>query len=595
MIRAPEERPVTLRDFVFLGVVLAAVVAFLVRLWYLQFVQSDELRVRGENSSEASVSRLAPRGRILDRKGRVIAGVRPEVVVTAKPSIALKHPEVIQEVAARLGIDPKRLKREIEEHARVGELPAPVHVGADLQVAAWLAENAYRLQGFGVETQPVRNYVAPLELAHSLGYVRQPRDVDVERLEKQGIQPAAYVGLAGLERQYEAELMGTAGRERVIVDARRRPLRELGVDHPIPGDDLVLGIDLDLQKYALQLLGGYRGSVVAIDPSDGTVLCLASNPTYDASKFLGGLSQDEYSALRDDPARPLFPRAYAAAYAPGSTFKLVTTIAGIEAGVFSPSRPAFCSGYYQVGRKRFKCLGVHGSVSYHRALEKSCNAYFADLGVRAGPDALRKACDQVGIGRRTGIDIPGEATGTVATEEWWAKHRDRPYSTGDTVNFSVGQGELAVTPLQMACVAALVANNGESYQPHMVRSVVFPNTGETRKIDKFVLGKVDVSMQYWPLIKSAMVAAIESGTAQTARIPGLRWAGKTGSAENRKDHDTHSWFVGFAPLENPRIAICVMVENGGHGGTRAAPIAKGVVERFLNGAPSAPPQSIASR
>lgn len=581
VIHTPRETPLDARQLLGPLAMAAALFVFLCRLWYLQVVEAESLRLRAEISGEAAVSKLAPRGRIVDRNGVLLAGVQARLVVTARPAKVLRHPEALREVALLLGQDPAEFEQQIKEQAWLGELPAPVFVGAKIQQAAAIAEQPDRFPGFEVETQPARFYTQPEALAHIMGYVRGPSDKDVERLRALGIEPAEVVGKDGLERHYEAELMGRAGSEKLWVDARRRPVRSMGIDQARPGDTLVLSLDIGLQQKAFELLAGRRGAVAALDPRTGEVLCLASSPTYDASVFLGPVSRAQYAALRDDPANPMFARAMAAAYAPGSTFKIVTTLAAASEGKFSEGRTVFCGGAYVMGRQRFRCLGTHGAVSFRRAMAKSCNTYFADLANEVGPEALRRTCAVLGLGGKTGLDVPGEAKGIVPTEEWWARHRDRRWSLGDTVNFGVGQGELAVTPLQMACVSMMVANEGRAFLPHLARAFQDPLTGEVRERPPAELGRLDLDPSVWASLKSALVAVVQEGTARRAQVAGLVLGGKTGSAENRKDRETHSWFVGMAPMDRPEVVLAVIVENQGHGGDVAAPLAGNLLRWYL--------------
>lgn len=553
----------------------------LARLWYLQVVQADELRDAAKFTRTSQLLKLAPRGLVVDRQGRLVAGVRPAVVITAVPSVVRQHPETIRKLADMVGVPEAKLWDKVSDGAWRPHLPTPVHVGASIQTATRIAEQAGDLPGLGVESEPLRTYAHPVELSHVLGYVWTPSERDVERLKGHGLKPPAYVGKLGVEYIYEADLMGKPGYELVEIDAKRRPQRTVESLSPVPGRRVALSIDSKLQAYALELLAGRRGAVVAIEPATGEVLCLASAPAYDASAFQRGIAKADWQALQAHPGKPLLNRAIYSAYAPGSTFKIVTTLAGQDSGAFDPHRPVVCRGYYQVGDRRFRCLGTHGSVTFERAFARSCNTYFADLAVRSGVDALRRAAANVGLGARTGIDLLGEGKGVVPTQEWIERWRDPPrWYTGDTVNFGVGQGEMSATPLQMACVAAFVANKGVVYRPHVVRAVWQPG-GEGRRIESEELGRYEASSAFWNTLRDGMRRVIEEGTATVARIPGLQWGGKTGSAENRRAHLTHSWFVGVAPLDQPKIAIAVVVENAGHGSEVAAPLAKRVVARYF--------------
>lgn len=599
VIYAPEDRPLEIRMLLAPAALVLVLFGFLGRLWYLQVSLADELRERADTTGQINVEKLAPRGKIVDRTGAILGGVQQMVVVTAKPKLALKNPEVVAKVAAMLGIETTALTKAIRDVDYAGEIAVPVYVGADVVTASKIAEMSDELPGFGVESQAMRTYARPTEVGHIMGYVRTPRKVDVERLEAQGVRPAQYVGIIGLERQYETILMGKPGTEKVAVDARRRRTRSLGADEPVPGATAILSLDAKFQTLANELLRGRRGSVAALDPRNGEVLCLASSPTYDASLFLKGISKTAYSQLRDDPAKPMFFRATGASYPPGSTFKIVTTIASWLTNKASLTSTTFCPGYLKVGNRKIKCLGTHGSIAYDLAFTKSCNTYFGNLAMEVGREGLLEACRQIGLGKPTGLDLPGESAGTVPTPEWWAKHRERRWSLGDTANFGIGQGELATTPLQMASVVALVANRGISYKPHLLKATLGPEEGAKQvPFVPEILGKVEARDDQWQTLSQAMFHVIEYGTAKSAQIAGVDWGGKTGSAENHQDNETHSWFVGMGPIRDPKIVICVMVENAGHGGEVAAPIAARLVKYWLTERgkkPNVSVQSAASR
>ncbi|HVL40032.1 MAG TPA: penicillin-binding transpeptidase domain-containing protein, partial [Fimbriimonadaceae bacterium] len=277
------------------------------------------------------------------------------------------------------------------------------------------------------------------------------------------------------------------------------------------------------------------------------------------------------------------------AYAPGSTFKIVTTLAAARRGVFDPNRTVVCAGGYRVGPRFVRCLGRHGSISFHRAFAKSCNTYFIDLGMRAGETALKEAALAVGLGARSGIDLRSESRGIVPTKEWLERWRKDPrWYPGDQANLSIGQGELAVTPIQMANLMALVANDGRQFRPHLVKGAQSFD-GELEPREPEPAHEIDVAPQVWAALRRALQAVVDEGTAQVAKLPGLPWGGKTGSAEHRRGKLTHSWFVGLAPAENPKIAICVFVEAAGHGSEVAAPVAREIVRAYLMPNSETPP------
>ncbi len=594
VIHIPKKPDIGVRQLAPIGILLLSLVALFLRLWYLQVVKAAELSERGVPYDTNTVPKLAPRGLIVDRTGALLAGVRSEWVITAVPDVLKHNPQVLPQVAAILGIDTVKLQQKLDYDRTKRFVPVPICAGVTVEQATEIAESKPDLPGVDAEEQPIRYYTDDTDFAHVLGYVWTPDERDVERLKKQGIKPQDYVGKMGLEAYYEKDLMGKPGTEEIELDKKKRPLLVMARDNPVPGSKLRLTIDSSLQHLAMQQLKAVQtdspdsgGAVVAIEPKTGEILCLASNPTYSANEFLQGIKSADYDELVKDKMKPLFNRAIAGSYSPGSTFKIVSTLAAAEVGTFSMSRTVYCPGYYKVGDRKFKCLGHHGAIQYETALIKSCNTYFADQAVRTGPEALCAESLKVGLGHRSGIDLPGESKAIVPTDDWLraVQHKtadQKPsWYPGDTVNLGIGQGELSVTPLQMADLACLVANEGICYRPHLIKETVngdqsVPNEPEEQ-------WKVSVSAEVWKDLHEAMVGVIERGTGRRAQISGLTWAGKTGSTEHSGvGQKTHSWFVGFAPAEDPKIAIAVLVERSGHGGEVSAPIAAQIVKAYLD-------------
>ncbi|MGV3616994.1 MAG: penicillin-binding protein 2 [Fimbriimonas sp.] len=585
VIHTPRKPELDVRVLVFPSVMFSLLGVLFFRLWYFQVVKAPELVERAEATRKTSVDKIAPRGLIFDRRGVPVASVRPQIVVTAKPAELKKHPEVLGKVAAILQVPIEKLERKVKDAQWRPYLYSPIFIGASIQAGTRIAECEDDLPGIGVETLPMRHYPDTKSFTHVLGYVWTPSAEDVKRIEDQDRKPADYVGKNGIERAYETELMGVPGSEEMEVDARRRPIRVAGRDNPIPGNQLFLTLDSRLQRKATELLGGkgYIGGVAAIDPKTGEVLCLVSSPVFDQSVFEGGISQADFDALQHDPRKPMINRALNSFYPPGSTFKIVTAVAALQAGKFSPYNTYYCAGGY--GRKKLpKCLGHHGAISFNRAMAKSCNTYFCSLGAAAGEDALRTAALDMGLGQKPGLEIGG-MRGVVPTREWIKlvapKHRYVWYP-GDTANFSIGQGYMSATPIQMANVAAMVANDGVRYRPHLVHAVKDAQTGQMRRVQPEVVKKIDASPEFWSGMKKALQDVVDNGTAETARVQGIAVAGKTGSAEHKKEQKTHGWFVGFAPANDPKIAICVMVEAAGHGGEVAAPLAGELIKLYLS-------------
>lgn len=587
VIHAPRRPKLGLRQLVVLVLIILAMAVLFLRLWYLQVVRAGDLAGQADAFREDNVAVLAPRGLIVDRAGKLLAGVHSVLTVLGVPSSLHKKPDEVQHLAEILGIPVSKVNEKLQS-ASNAYLPTPILVGTTVEAATQIAEEGDALPDVAVESQPLRYYPDPRNYSHVLGYVWTPSAQDMKRLTAKKIKPATYVGKLNVEALYEPQLMGSPGKNLMELDVRGKPLRVLDRGNPSPGDKLVLSIDDRLQRIAMEELSRVierethsGGAAVALDPKTGEVLCLASSPSFDASAFGSGISTADFNALRNDPMQPMFNRAISGSYSPGSTFKIVTTLAAERSGVLDSNRQIFCPGYFKVGSRTLKCLGHHGWVSYKEALTKSCNAYFADLGVRAGDAALKQAALDVGLGQRTGIDLTGEYRALVPTDAWWkATHKD-PWRLGDTVNMAIGQGEVSTTPIQMASLIATVANEGKCFKPHIVRAFE-DRDGAITGVSPVLQRQVQAEPATWQLLKDSLINVIENGTGKQARINGITWAGKTGSTEHsRNGKKTHSWFVGFAPADDPKIAICVLVEQAGHGGEIAAPIAAKIVKAYL--------------
>jgi penicillin-binding protein 2 len=613
VIYTPRKPEVNGRMIAILGVLYVLLTILFLRLWYFQVVKAPMLVERAEASRAQQVLQLAPRGLIEDRNGKLIGEIRREIVVNVLPSALNVNEDVIPRVIELLKTDPhlaqdkmleRKIRAKLAEARRTPFVASPIFVGASIDAGTRIAESPDEFPGITIDTLPMRSYTDTKSFTHVLGYVWLHNEADIKRIRKEGYDPAEYVGKAGIEKAYEADLMGQPGAERVEMDAKGHPVRLVGRDEATPGKKLVLTLDADLQAYATtameegHLAPGkprepFVGGLVAMDPATGEILSLVSTPTFDSSLFQGGMTDAEWKKLVEDPDKPLMNRAISERQSPGSTFKIITSLAAYETGKFDPTERIDCpGGFYLNGRRLCKCLGVHGLIDFKDAFEKSCNTYFATLGYNVGPAALRKAALEMGLGEKTGIEIDGEARGTVPTEHWLT-HRAHPLSWhgGDTVNLAIGQGWINASPIQMCDVAAMVANEGVNYKPHLVREIVDPLIpSRMTRVAPDVLHQVNASPEFWKTLKDAMLGVMVEGTGRGVdKIPGIQWGGKTGSTEhgNKAVTKTHAWFVGIAPIDHPKIVICVLVESGGHGGDVAAPVAEAVVQHYLVSEPEA--------
>ncbi len=583
-----------------IGCIFIALSGVFVRLWYLQVVQAEEFLDRAARSGFSRLDVMAPRGLMYDRKNRLVAGVRSELVVTGVPAVVNKNIWVLDRLAQLTGADVEKLKKELKDGYLRPNLPAPIYVGVDVEVATKIAESGEFLPGIDVSNQPMRYYPNTVEMSHILGYVGTPSPKDLERIGEQlrgtDLTPAAYVGKDGLERTHERELMGQPGLENV-VSAKKKAVRIVSKEEARPGNRLILTIDRELQKLANELLEqscrahkSDGGAVVMIEPTTGEILCMASRPTFDLSAFEGGVSKEDYEALLADPRKPLFNRTMAA-YPPGSVFKIATAIAAAKAGIFNPGRTVNCPGYYELGRQKFRCENHGaGSLSFLTAFSKSCNTYFGSWAGAIGKDSMCQTLTDLGFGRQVfgsirpnEPDLLGEAPGVVPTEEWLnrPKRGPREFFTGHLVQMGFGQGYVSTTPLQMASLVALVANEGKQYEPHLVKATV-DRWGNVRQTKPVLARNFELPVSFWQTLKQGMVAVVNSGTAHRyGGISGVTWGGKTGSAEHLRGRRTHAWYVGVAPIDNPKVVIAVLVEQSGHGGDVAVPIAQRLVSAYL--------------
>lgn len=583
VLHAPRKPEVDRRLIWFPIIIVPMFFILFLRLWYLQVVKAPELIESAGQSRRVSVDKLAPRGTIRDRRGKIIAGVKPEYVVSILPSTVKSNPEVVAKVAAILDLPVDEVKARIKKGS-YRNLPAPIKLGVSVEVASIIAE-ASDLPGVSVEEKSMRMVADTANFTHILGYVGTPTEVEEKKLEPLDLKPAEFVGRSGLEAAYEVQLMGRPGKE--TIEKRGTavlPGRELAE----PGKQVFLTIDADLQAYAQAVLSrrGWKGSITVIDPSNGEILAMVSNPTFPLTLYEGGMSDANYQRLNDkNQGQAALNRATSGLYAPGSTYKIITAIAAYRENKLSRNTHVYCNGYFSFGRGRpLKCMSTHGSAELMYAMSNSCNTFFCTMGTRAGEEAMLQAALDCGLGNKTEIEIP-ERRGTIPTKKW----RDidpvnRSWNMGQLANMSIGQGYVTTNTVQMANMMAMVANNGVRYKPHLVRAFRDSITGKDEMVTPEIANRIDLDEGFWRMLRQSLVGVIDHGTArQSASIPGLTWGGKTGSAEHGKKgaNNTHAWFVGFAPADKPKLAICAMAEDAGHGGDAAAPLAAEVVAHYL--------------
>jgi len=464
-------------------------------------------------------------------------------------------------------------------------IPIRIQRGLTFEQISWLEENKEFLSGVDYSIDMERTYPAGIRGSHLFGYCKEISRKELEQKREFYIM-GDFVGHSGLEKYYEEYLRGQKGKQFVYVDSRGREVGPVndGKDDikPISGYNAQLTIDADLQKLAEELLEGQSGAIVAIDPNNGEILSLVSKPDFDLSNFASLTPASVWRQLNSDKRVPLFNRATMSIYPPGSCFKPVNAIAALNDSVIDEKYAYPCGGGFSFGNHFYKCMGTHGGINVVHAIEKSCNTFFFNLILKNGFERWTKYGKLFGFGQKTGIDLHEEISGILPSVEYYNKiYGVNRWTKGYVVSLGVGQGELGVTPLQMAVYVATIANGGTWYRPHAVRKLFNPNANPVEITIPVEGKKLPVRKEAIDLVREGMFLVVNgAGTATHVRIPGILVAGKTGTAQNPHGKD-HAWFIGFAPFDNPKIAIAVIVENAGFGGAVAAPIAKRLIEFYL--------------
>ncbi|NLJ33737.1 MAG: penicillin-binding protein 2 [Firmicutes bacterium] len=576
------------------------------RLGYLQLVQGEEYERLAAGNRIRILPLQSPRGEMFDRQGRVLVANRLAPTVSVIPMDLQEQEDplsVLERLGELLGFDVlEQFQDTIEKKKARKEfrLFEPIRVATDVDIATLTAveEHLMELPGVVIEEQPVRDYVMGDIGAHIVGYVREISREELEEWRDKGYRMGDLVGKTGLERVFDGILRGEDGGRRVEVDAVGHPIRDQGKKAPIQGNSLQLTLDAEIQAVATRVLrenlerlqtlaykpmrNAVAGAVVVLDINSGAVRALVSEPSYDPNIFTKEkLSDSEWQKLNDPILKPQLNRVLRGEYPSGSTFKMLTAIAGLEKGIITPEDSINCTGFYwRVEPKR--CWnwdrGGHGRVDLRRAIAESCNIYFYDLGYRTGINTLTEYADLFGMGKPTGIELhPGEKGGFLATPQWRREHFGEPWQPGETLSAAIGQGFSTATPLQMANYVAMIANGGIRYRPYLVDKIISPAGEIVEEFAPEILDRVAVAPETLKAVREGMRAVVEPrgtgyGTFVNCPVP---VAGKTGTAENPHG-DSHGWFVGFAPAQRPEIALAVLIEQGGSGSSAAAPVARDI-------------------
>lgn len=602
-----DQRRFSVRVLLALSILFVLLLILGLRLFTLQVGAHEHFTTLSENN-RLRVEPIPPtRGLIFDRNGVLLAENRPayQLEVTIEQVGDLER--LLERLSRMVELSPAEVERfRASMRQRRPFQPVLLKTGLDDEAVARIAVARHELPGVEIEARPVRHYPLGADFAHVVGYVGRINEQDVQRLDMRNYAGSSHTGKTGVERFYEGLLHGTTGHKQVEVNAQGRVIRELSVVPPVPGKDLILSIDVELQRVAREALAPHDGAVVAIDPSTGEVLALVSKPGFDPNPFVNGISHRDFAVLQQDPHKPLFNRALSGQYPPGSTLKPIVALAGLEENVTTAERRMFAPGYYQLPghdrRYRDWRRGGHGWLDMKRAIAVSSDVYFYDLGHKLGIDRMAPMFGAFGIGSQVGIDATGERPGILPSREWKRSVQNLPWFPGETLITAIGQGYMLTTPLQIADVASTLANRGQRVQPRLLRATRDGSDGMPVMQGVRHLEPVIASEAHWEVIHQALIDAVHArhGTAWGSvgsDPPEYTIAGKTGTAQvfslgqdqeyKQSELDRSLWdhalFLGYAPAERPEIAVGVLVEHGGSGGRVAAPITRRVMDFHLAG------------
>jgi len=584
-----------------LGVVLS-LGGIVTRLIYLQVIRHDHFTTLAQDNRVKLVPLPPTRGLIYDREGRLLALNRPAFNLELIPEKVGDVEGTLERLGRLIELRPtdlERFQRLRKQHRRFESIPVKLDVSDE--EAAIFAVNQYQFPGVAIRARLRRTYPLGAALSHVVGYVGRISAADLKRIDPSNYAGTTYIGKTGVERSYEKVLHGQVGFQQVEVNALGKTVRVLSETPPRPGESLRLNLDSRLQRVALEAFGDYNGAAVALDPRNGAVLALVSKPGYDPNPFVDGISTKAYEKLRSDPDKPLFNRALKGAYPPGSTIKPFMGLAGLELGVITTRTKRYCPGFFQLPGRDHKYRdwkkGGHGMTDLDKAITQSCDVFFYQLAHETGIDRLQSYLQQFRFGERTGIDLLGEQRGIRPSREWKRKRYKQVWFPGETVIIGIGQGSFQATPLQLAAATAALANGGHYFEPRVVAERIDEGSGRRTAVPPREHPIPIGDEAHWRAIRQAMIHVVESphGTARRIRSRRYRIAGKTGTAQvfsvaqdaEYKEEEVarrmrdHALFIAFAPVEEPRIAVAVIVENGGHGGSTAAPIARKIMDAWL--------------
>lgn len=566
-------------------IISVLVIAVLIgRAAYLQIYQGEYYAGLADGNRIRIVPSMAPRGTFYDRNGELLVTNRPGFSVSLLPLTAPISDDVIDRLSDLLKVPTDEIKTKIAGHS--GFNPIRIKTDVTPDIVSIIEEQKSQYPGVVIEVTPIRDYILKQEGAHTFGYVSEINDTELEKMKDEGYKSGDIIGKFGLEKVYDKELRGENGGQQVEVDVSGKPVQILGRKEPIPGDDLELTIDTNLQQAAekavdeqLTQIGAHAAAAVVMNPQTGEILAMVSRPAFDPNLFAHGISSKDWNQLNNNPYHPMDNKTITGEYPPGSTFKIVTGTAALTEGVVTPDEQIFDSGHHWIIPKGNADGEALGWLNFRTALAHSDNVYFYEMGNRLGIDRLEKYARMFGLGAKTGIDLPYEATGLVANRRYKEKNfDDGEWYLSETFDAAIGQGFNLVTPLQAAMVMGEIAADGKRYKPHVVNRIIAPDGSVVKDFQPELLSQLDVPEEDIKLVQDGLHDVTKYGTAASSfRGFTVDIAGKTGTAENSQGRD-HGWFVAYGPFDNPNIVVAVIVENGGYGSQSAVPIGRKILE-----------------
>lgn len=564
-------------------------------LWYLQVFKSDYYTELSEKNHIRAVPLSAPRGRILDRNGKIIVDNRPSYTVSVMRDNLATVQNNLDLLAAGLNLDKSSIQAQIDRY-KVQPSYYPITLKEDLTIEdlTFLAAHRQEMPSLEITPEPRRLYVEGELAAHLLGYVGEISEKELSRPEYQDCKLGNIVGKSGVERSYNRILMGIDGEKKVVVDSRGKEVTTLDTVESVAGKDLWLTIDLDIQRAAEKAFGDKTGAAVVLDPRTGEILAMVSRPAFDPNAFATRISSKEWDRLINDPLKPLQNRAIQSRFPPGSVFKIIMTIAGLREGILTPDYVDFCSGSTEMYGRLFHCWRAkgHGRVDVHNAIVDSCNVFFYHLGQRLGIDKIAYYAQGLGLGSKTGVDLPGEDSGIMPSPEWKRKALKQNWYAGETISVAIGQGYVSLTPIQLARAFAAIGLGGTLQVPH----VILPQEAQRYNLTKAPApSRFDLDAATLDIVFHGLWGVVneKGGTGTLAAVDGFDVCGKTGTSQvvglqaqknagGDEEFGDNAWFVAFAPMGAPEIAAAAFVEHGGHGGSAAAPIVHEIFQTYYD-------------